>query len=267
MHSNPSSITHLLYSTCIYATVFGEQLMDNIIDMHCHVLPGVDDGSEDLEMSLKMLQIAADEGITQMILTPHFHLGRKLASYEEIEQAFSTLQQAIIQHKIPIEIFLGNEIFYSHDMVRYLETKKAHAMCGSRYVLVEYHPTHSYQDIRRGVEELLQSDFIPIIAHVERYDTLLRHPERVEELIDMGAYIQVNVSDVMGDHGFGMKRFCAKLLKKGLVHFIATDAHSDRSRAPRIKKCVSYIIKKYGAAYATELFCDNPTLVMRDEYI
>ncbi len=109
--------------------------------------------------------------------------------------------------------------------------------------------------------------YIPILAHVERYREVCASLERIEELIGMGAYIQVNASSIMGKYGLSTRHFTRTLLKKKLVHFVATDAHNCESRAPELEKCATWIEKKYGQTYARQLLWDNASRVIEGEYI
>ena len=242
--------------------------MEHIVDIHCHILPGVDDGASSMEETVSMLEQAVADGITTMIATPHYHLGRKVASYDMVETAYQDVLSEIEKRKLPIRIYLGNEIFCSDTAIEDIAQKKAHTMDGTRYILLEFHPGNSYRDIRHGVHTAIEEGYIPIVAHAERYQALAEDIERVDELVQMGCYIQLNAADIMGAEGFRMKQLCKKLLKEELVHFVATDAHkSEGRRTPKLCKCVSYIEKKYGKDYAKAIFETNPMCVLQDKYL
>jgi protein-tyrosine phosphatase len=109
--------------------------------------------------------------------------------------------------------------------------------------------------------------YIPIVAHVERYADIVEHPGRVSDLIEMGCYIQVNASSIMGKYGFGIAHFTKKLLKQQQVHFVASDAHDAAGRAPKLLECRKFVEKKFGEDYANHLFCINPANVIRNDQI
>ena len=241
--------------------------MQPTIDIHCHVMPGVDDGSPDMASSLDMLRIAEKEGITHMILTPHHKPMHHNVSPEHNVAYRKKLKEAAGAEGIKVKLFSGNEIYYSDETMEELIEGKICSLAGSDYVLVEFHPTNPYKAIQNAVSRVQAAGFIPIIAHMERYSDIVSHPARVKDLIEMGSFIQVNASSIMGKYGFGISHFTKKLLKEELVHFIASDAHDTGRRAPNLLDCRNYVERKYGEDYGKKLFFTNPANVIRNELI
>lgn len=241
--------------------------MQPLIDIHCHVMPGVDDGSRDMESSLEMLRIAEKDGISYMILTPHYKPMHHNVSPEHNSLYRKELQKAAEAAGIGVRLFSGNEIYYADDSAAQLASGKICSLAGSDYVLVEFHPTAPLKSIQNGAYEIMSTGYMPIIAHVERYSEVVSHPAFVRDLVDMGCYIQVNASSVLGDFGFGIGHFCKKLLKNNIVHFVASDAHDTRRRAPKLSECYRFVEKKFGEEYATRLFTMNPARVIKNETI
>ena len=237
------------------------------IDIHCHIMPGVDDGSPDIATSLEMLRIADKNGITHLILTPHHKPMHHNVSPEHNVAYRKRLQEAAAEAGIKAKLFSGNEIYYSDETMEELESGKICSLAGSDYVLVEFHPTNPYKAIQNAAGRIQAAGFIPIIAHVERYSDIVSHPDRVSDLIQMGCFIQVNASSVMGKYGFGIGHFTKKLLKERMVHFIASDAHDTGSRAPQLLDCRNYVERKFGQDYGKKLFFTNPANVIRNELI
>jgi len=237
------------------------------IDIHCHILPGVDDGSPDMATSLEMLRIADKNGITHLILTPHHKPMHHNVSPEHNVAYRKKLQEAAKAEGIKAKLFSGNEIYYSDETMEELMEGKICSLAGSDYVLVEFHPTNPYKAIQNAVSRVQAAGFIPIIAHVERYSDIVSHPSRVKDLIEMGSFIQVNASSIMGKYGFGISHFTKKLLKEELVHFVASDAHDTGRRAPNLLDCRNYVERKYGEDYGKKLFFTNPANVIRNELI
>lgn len=237
------------------------------IDIHCHILPGVDDGSPDMATSLEMLRIAEKNGITHMILTPHHKPMHHNVSPEHNVAYRKRLREAAKDAGIEVKLFSGNEIYYSDETMEELIDGKICSLAGSDYVLVEFHPTNPYKAIQNAVSRVQAAGFIPIIAHVERYSDIVAHPSRVKDLIEMGSFIQVNASSIMGKYGFGISHFTKKLLKEELVHFVASDAHDTGRRAPNLLDCRNYVERKYGEDYGKKLFFTNPANVIRNELI
>ena len=241
--------------------------LEPTIDIHCHILPGVDDGSPDMATSLEMLRIADKNGITHLILTPHHKPMHHNVSPEHNVVYRKKLQEAAKEAGIKAKLFSGNEIYYSDETMEELMEGKICSLAGSDYVLVEFHPTNPYKAIQNAVSRVQAAGFIPIIAHVERYSDIVSHPSRVKDLIEMGSFIQVNASSIMGKYGFGISHFTKKLLKEELVHFVASDAHDTGRRVPNLLDCRNYVERKYGEDYGKKLFFTNPANVIRNELI
>ena len=237
------------------------------IDIHCHIMPGVDDGSPDLVTSLEMLRIADKNGITHIILTPHHKPMHHNVSPEHNVAYRKKLQEAATEAGIKAKLFSGNEIYYSDETMEELIDGRICSLAGSDYVLVEFHPTNPFKAIQNAAGRVQAAGYIPIIAHVERYSDIVSHPARVRDLIQMGCFIQVNASSVMGKYGFGISHFTKKLLKEELVHFIASDAHDTGRRAPHLLDCRNYVERKFGEDYGKKLFFTNPANVIRNELI
>lgn len=241
--------------------------MDSYIDIHSHILPQLDDGAEDFEMSVKMLRMAEKNGICKIILTPHNKPMHHNASPETIQKVIQKLEKEISRSNVQIRLYAGNEIYYRSDILELLEEGRVCTMAGSSYVLVEFNPMEDFEHIRRGLYKVLSGGYRPIIAHIERYRNVCVKEEKVEELIEMGCYVQVNAGSIMGQYGIGTKNVAKRLLKEGLVHFVATDAHDTDRRKPDLAECVRCISRKYGDAFVKKLVYENPVHVIENEYI
>lgn len=237
------------------------------IDIHCHILPGVDDGSPNMETSLCMLKTALSEGTKGMILTPHHKPMHRNASPRYIEEYTLDLMEKAHEQGIKVQLFPGNEIYYSADTVSQLERGEVATMAGSGYVLIEFHPTDMYKTIHNALYNVKALGYYPIIAHVERYADMAKHIKYVDDLLNMGVYVQVNANSVMGKYGLGIKHFTRELLKRKMVHFVASDAHDNSSRAPHLLDCRDYVEKKLSEQYALEIFHDNAMMVLKDRII
>lgn len=238
-----------------------------IYDIHCHIIYNVDDGSKSIEQSESMLQIAYNEGIRNIILTPHYNKRYWDVPQEVIESHYKKLVEIAENKYDDLKLYLGTEIFYSEGTLEELDQKVIPTMAGSKYVLIEFMTDIPYKKLKKAVMNILQRDYIPIVAHVERYECIFAEPWLVEELIDLGAYIQVNAESVTGKRGYTVKKMIKGLLKGGCVHFIATDAHRDDKRQPFLKDAYVYVAKKFGLDVADRIFKENPEHVVKDEYI
>lgn len=240
---------------------------DNMYDVHCHILYGVDDGSKSLEQSLRMVDIAYEEGIRNIILTPHYNPRMWDFNMQVVNEHYMTLKSEVAKKHPDMKFWGGCEIFYESDTSEALRSGMIPSMAGGDYMLVEFMTSASYRTIKNAVIEFQQQGKIPILAHVERYESLFGNADLVEELQECGAYIQVNASSVIGEHGRQEQKFVKKLLKQELVNFIGTDAHRDDKRAPYIAEAAAYIAKKYGEEYARELLVENPQKIIDNQYL
>ena len=234
------------------------------IDIHSHILPGVDDGAENLAESLQLLRMAYQDGTRTMILTPHYRSDYKKYKPEQLRERYDQLC-TVVQKELPdMQLYLGNEVHFEMDAPEAVESGRVLTLNDSNYVLLEFRPNCLRRRMVSGVSEMIRCGFTPIIAHVERYAISRKDPSLLQELWEMGALFQLNVNSVMGQNGFGIKRFCHKLLKKERVHFIASDTHDVKYRTPLLQKCYVRVCKKYGQAYADELFYENAQAVLEN---
>lgn len=241
--------------------------MKNYIDIHSHILPGADDGSDSFEMSMRMLKTAAADGISAMILTPHNKPGHRHMRFSEMASKVEKLQKLMAEGNIKIELYIGSELHYRSGLLEEIENDMSAVLAGSRYVLLEFTPLEDYDHIRNGCCSLLMGGYYPVLAHVERYQNVCSKKDGIDELIEMGCYIQVNAGSIMGKNGSKAKRTVRNLLKRRQIHFIATDAHDLKRRAPYLSDCAAFIRKKYGGDYSEKLFYENPMCVIEDKDI
>ena len=241
--------------------------MTGMTDIHCHVLPGVDDGAKNTDESIKMLSFMYDEGIRKVILTPHYHRGHMETGIERIRDRFGKLRAAAKQtEKInEMDLYLGSEIYYYPSVVEWLEEGSVLTLADSNYVLLEFGFTMDKRIIHEGVSSVINSGYRPVIAHIERYESLYKDLKSVDALLEKGAYIQIN-SEALHER-YKIRSFAKKLLKERMVHFLATDAHNMRHRSPRISDAARYIAKHYGEDYCRRLVIDNPAKVINNDYI
>ncbi|MCM1173546.1 MAG: hypothetical protein NC341_00695 [Blautia sp.] len=240
--------------------------MKGFIDIHSHILPGLDDGAKDFEMSLRMLRQAADH-TSGIILTPHYKPMRRNLPPERIRKVFRELEERKEAAGIPVKLYIGSEIYYSSEVIPALREGTALTMAGTSYVLTEFSPAEDYAYIRDAAYSLLSEGYSPILAHVERYRELMAKKARVGELYDMGCCIQINAASITGGSGWESRQDVKWLLKKGYVHFVASDSHDDRKRTPALGEAAAYTARKYGEAYCGKLFGGNAAALLRGGYL
>ncbi len=237
------------------------------IDMHCHVIPHVDDGARTTSQAMRMIKIAYDNGIRTMIATPHYEVGKYEGNQEKILKYYQKVKEHAAQKYHDFHLYLGNEVFYSFGVVDSLNEGTIFTLAGSHYVLVEFSPNDKLEHIEKSLYEIVNGGYIPILAHVERYENVMKSYHNVERFVDMGVYIQTNVSTLAGRSGHRMRRKILKLIKKDLIHFIGTDAHSDGRRSPEAAAGLEYLLKKTDEETVNTLFKDNALKVLNNEDI
>jgi protein-tyrosine phosphatase len=238
--------------------------MNGFTDIHTHILPCVDDGAQTVAEGLKLVQMAWENGTRTIILTPHYRGVFKKNTPEQLRERFEMFRALVCEQFPGMNLYLGQEAYYQVTVPERLADGVVLSMNDSQYALIEFSGGARRSQVVTGISETIRNGFVPIIAHMERYEVFRKDWTLVEETLEMGAMIQLNADSVMGKHGLGIKWFCGKLLKRKLAHFIASDAHDTEKRPPLLRKCFLYIHKKYGAEYAAQLFYHNAQAVIEN---
>ena len=238
-----------------------------MIDLHCHILPGIDDGASDLNEALEMARIAQKEGIKKMVNTSHFHPDFKYKMGKVLEEEVNNFNLELKKNNIDIEVLLGNELYYSSDLIEELEKLDFYTINNSKYILIEFSPMNVPKNLPDVVYEIKLKGYTPILAHVERYSLIIENPNIIYDCINEGAVIQVNASSVLGKHGKEMKRVADILLDNNMVHIIASDAHGSERRRPQLKEAYDFIKNKYSKEIADNLFDNNQSLIISNKDI
>lgn len=236
-------------------------------DIHCHIIPSVDDGAQNMEQSQEMIRLAYAGDTRRIIATPHYGTSRAKADGDIIILHFQELQRWIKENYPEMELYLGQELTYQYGLEKQIRCGKAFTMAGGHYALVEFQPEDDYSRIRQGLQAVQMEGYWPILAHAERCRRLAENIDYVEELVRMGIYIQINAKSVTGGSGWRRKSCTHKLLKERLVHFVASDGHNTKNRPPVLFKAVNHIAKKYGKDYALQLSVVNPGKIISDTFI
>lgn len=235
----------------------------SMVDIHCHILPGVDDGAPDMDTALQMLKMEQADGVSDVVLTPHF-VSEHEPSHDYAGR-FSELQAKAKEVCPGITLHLGRELFFSHSLPELLESGRVQYMGESNYALIEFSPDADYQYIYHSLTYLSQNGVQPILAHVDRVNNV--GTKEAAELVKSGIYIQVNAGSISGKNGFRIKRKIQKLLRFGLIHFVGSDAHNTTSRAPDLKEAYEYTAKKFGPECADAIFIINPHAMLSNQYL
>lgn len=229
-----------------------------LFDIHCHILPGVDDGSADMDTSLSLLDREYADGVRTILLTPHYRPGMFENSEKHIRAAYAELEREAGKRFPDLVLLLGCELHFHADMAERIQNRSQFRMAGTDHVLVEFSSLDSQDQIRGCVIELLSSGYQPIIAHVERCGCVAGDLEFARHLTELGAKLQVNADSVIGQDGREVRRFCQTLMERDLLFFIGSDAHDPKHRPPRMGECAEWLEKKMGAEYMRKILHDNP---------
>jgi protein-tyrosine phosphatase len=236
-----------------------------MIDIHCHILPNVDDGSKSLEESIEMAKIAQSEGIKKIVNTSHYHPDFKYKKGKELSEVLNEFNKILKNEGINVDVILGNELYFTEDLIENFENLEFHSMNKSRYVLIEFSPNNFPKNLADIVYEIKLRKYIPILAHVERYPKIQENPNIIYDCINEGALIQVNASSVIGKNGSEAEKISRILLDHNMVHFVATDAHSSTRRRPLIRDAYNHISKLYGEDTSKKLFMENQEIILDDK--
>lgn len=236
--------------------------MQGLIDIHCHIVPGVDDGAGNLETAARMLQMEYRNGVSAVIVTPHYRRGMFETPQRVVDRQFEKIHQMAMRSRSGMRVYQGCEYHTNPDMVQDLQAGRRPTLGGSSYVLTEFSSAHGYSIIRNQVYALVAAGYRPIIAHAERYPCLVKQPALIDELLELGAEIQLTSGSVLGEDGWGMKRFCSRLLKEKKVQYIASDAHDLEKRKPNLQDCAVYLEKKFGSRFAEQVLIRNPRKII-----
>lgn len=205
-----------------------------MIDIHNHILQGVDDGSKDLNMSVDMAKIYSLNGVKKIIATPHY-IEKDNLSLDRNKKALEVLREELLKNNVDLEVFLGNEVYISMDILKDLEEGRVSTLNGSRYVLIEFPMREIPIYAENVIYELLIKGYIPIIAHPERYLKVQEDPNILFEFLKKGALAQLNLPSLEGMYGMRVRDTSRILLEHRMVQFVATDAHTNRRRSPEVR--------------------------------
>lgn len=233
-----------------------------MIDLHSHILPGVDDGSTGLAMSLEMARIARDDGIRVMACTPHIYPGLYLNDAQGIRAARDALQATLDQHGIALQLTTGADVHLVPGVLDGLRAGSIPTLHGTRYVLLE--PAHHVAPPRfaQSVFALVAAGYVPVITHPERLTWIEDHFPMLAELTRQGAWMQVTAGALTGMFGPRPKYWGERFLGEGLTHILATDAHSNTRRVPVLSQGRAVAERLLGADEARQLVEGRPRAIM-----
>jgi len=238
------------------------------VDLHCHILPGVDDGARDLRESLDMLCLARDSGVTEIAATPHFHgTHQSLPRLKEIYDRFRLLQKVAREERIDVTLYPGAEVLCLPHTIQLAREGLLPTLGDTRCVLLEFPFDTPAEVMDEQLHGIAGCGYLPVVAHPERYDTVVEDPRIVQQWFDRGYVIQLNKGSLLGSFGYRVQKTAQWLLQGGLAHLVASDAHSARQRTPDMTRLRQQLEDLVPMDYVYLLLEENPARLVRGQGI
>ena len=240
-----------------------------MIDIHSHILFGVDDGAGNAEDSLIMAETAAENGVKQMIMTPHCCEADGFANFNtaELTARFDSMRAMMKGNEIPLKLYNGMEVFSTPRLGEQIDEGKLLTLAGSKYLLIEFAFGETDEFMERSLQTVFERGLIPVIAHPERYYFIQDEPAFLEHCALCGAVVQLNKGSLLGLLGSRAEDTALHLLSHGLAHLIASDAHDDRFRTTGFRSLLPVLEPICHPDYIALLLHGNPRRILRDEPI
>lgn len=236
-----------------------------MIDIHSHILPMIDDGASSVEMALEMLDAAYHDGTDVIVLTPHLAYEYGFINpCSKIKDLYEDLKYIVKHEQIPIEIYLGTEFLFSSPDTFYNHKDEIRTMNGSQYLLIEFFFDVDEAEVLEAVDIVLENNFIPIIAHPERFECFQESSTLAKEVVSKGALLQMNKGSVLGRYGRMAKETVLDLLDHHYISFVGSDAHHPKKRTSLMYDAYEYVRDYYGKDYTTDIFIDNPKKMLEN---
>lgn len=237
---------------------------DGVIDLHSHILPGIDDGASSLKIALEMARIAVEDGTRVMACTPHIYPGLYMNDSTGIRRERDKLQQALQAQGIALHLVMGADAHLVPELLAGLKSGRVPTLNGSRYFLLE--PSHHVLPPRfeESVFEIMAAGFVPVITHPERLTWIEEHYERFIVLAQRGAWLQLTAGALVGKFGKRARYWSERLLGDGVIHLVASDAHTVKLRSPRISDALGPLERILGPIEAQRLVQGRPQAILDD---
>lgn len=224
-----------------------------MIDIHTHILPGLDDGAANWNDTLDMAKAAASEGITTIIATPHHANGTYTNTAQDVAEHTHSINDKLMAAGVPVTIRTGQEIRVHDDLLDAWYRNELLPLAGSSYVLIEMPSSRIPKAMIELIHELNILGLKPIIAHPERNAEVVKHPERLAELIEAGAFAQVTTHSLLGGFGKRIEQSAWSLLQTGCIHIVSSDAHHIVRRGFRLREAYDAIERRMGEQWVNYL--------------
>lgn len=239
-------------------------------DIHCHLIPGIDDGARDKEEALSLLRIAEKEGITHIVFTPHMHLGRFDNFKNDIFDSFIEFKLLAAKENIAIDLAFAAEVRIDADILHLCKLGKIPFFKGEnnqQVILLELPHSQFPPGAEKLISWMVAQGITPLIAHPERNRDIQKSPDLALKLKRLGCLLQVTAGSVLGQFGDKSQNLAFSLLEQKLADVVASDAHNLKRRPPKLKYAYQYIADNYSVEYANDLFINNPKSITKNLFI
>ena len=238
-----------------------------MVDIHTHIIPNIDDGSKSVEDTFALFKEASNVGFTDIFLTPHYIRDYYEADTQMREDWIKKIKEELNKFNIPINIYIGNEIYICEDMDKLIYENKVSCLNNSRYVLFELPMNSNIKYLDEMIFKIFNLNKIPIIAHPERYSYFQKDISLVKVLSENGVLFQSNYGSILDVYGKSARKALEKMLKKNLISFIASDVHRPETIYNAVDKCKIKLKKIIGESGLEKLTITNPQKIIKDEMI
>lgn len=224
------------------------------VDLHCHIIPGIDDGAKDIDTALQMSKIAVKNGIKHIVATPHYIYQDLDNNSRIVKQNLELLKGILQENKVELSLYPGCEAFICPELPELVKEGEICTLNDTSYILIELPLMSIPEYTEEVIYELKLMGYIPIIAHPERNQVLAEHPELLKRFIELGALTQVNTTSIRGLYGKKVKKSALNLLQSRMVHLVSSDAHTTRGRVPNYGKAKEIMEKLIGEKESLKIF-------------
>lgn len=231
-----------------------------MIDLHSHILPGLDDGARNLEEAMEMARLAVESGVTAMAATPHC----TDRNARRVRAATLMLRDALQEAGIPLRLYMGMEIFGTPQTAALLREKKLFTINNSRYPLVEFSFPSGGKVQTQILQDMIRAGYRPLVAHPERYDSVRNDPELVNLWKKMGCLLQVNRGSLLGRFGSEPRQMALELVNRGFAAVVASDAHHHDMRTPWMQDVYKLLSREVSPLAADYLLLHNPRSILKN---
>lgn len=238
-----------------------------MVDLHCHLLPGVDDGSKNMEISLRLAREATENGVTHALLTPHHMNGRYVNHKKDVIKLTAEFQRQLRNHNIPLTVFPGQEVRINGQLIDALDKDDIlFADEDNRYLMLEFPDDDVPYYTTQMIFELQQRGIIPVIVHPERNTKIMKHPELLYELLEKGCLSQITASSYVGTFGKKVEEFSRRLIANGQGYLFASDAHDLPGRKYEMRQAFDKLGQEFDQDLV-ERYADNARAIINGENV